>query len=48
MLGVGDIGGRDFSIQFKRSLIENQEIDETQAMEVRNLIQKLIDSRLKP
>lgn len=44
-VGITEIGGVNHSIEFKRSVIEGIKIDETQAAEVCQIIQKLIDQR---
>jgi len=46
ILGATDIDGKDYAIQFKRSVIENQKIDEHQAAQVSAKIQELIDAKL--
>lgn len=45
ILGATKISGKDYSIQFKRSVIENQKIDESQAEYVSTKIQQLIDAK---
>jgi len=45
ILGAMEISGKDYAIQFKRSVIENQNIDESQTEYVSTKIQQLIDAK---
>ena len=42
-IGFTDVGGRAYEINFKRSVIEGQKIDEKEAKNVCQLIQDLVD-----
>lgn len=44
-IGFTDLGGRVSEVPFKRSVIEGQVIDETEAARVCDIVQRLVDAR---